>query len=66
MRNLCRAGQDVTWQTISYSNFNSPARKFNPLSVARAFAIKVFEQPGGPYSNIPFEKVNIEYRVNRG
>lgn len=35
---------------------NSPtftARKLSPLSVARALAIMVFEQPGGPYIRIP-------------
>ena len=29
------------------------ARKFSPLSVARALAIMVLEQPGGPYMRIP-------------
>ena len=29
------------------------ARKFSPLSVARALAIIVLEQPGGPYMRIP-------------
>lgn len=29
------------------------ARKFSPLSVARALAIMVFEQPGGPYRRTP-------------
>jgi len=30
------------------------AIKFNPASVANAFAIIVLLQPGGPYSSIPF------------
>jgi hypothetical protein len=28
--------------------------RYIPLSVASAFAIRVFEQPGGPYRRIPF------------
>ena len=30
------------------------ARKFRELSFASALAISVLEQPGGPYSKIPF------------
>ncbi|KAH3682782.1 hypothetical protein WICPIJ_006241 [Wickerhamomyces pijperi] len=30
------------------------ARKFTPDSVARALAVSVLEQPGGPYSRTPF------------
>lgn len=33
---------------IEFSATFTPARKFNPLSVASAFAINVLEQPGGP------------------
>jgi hypothetical protein len=36
-----------------YFNLPLTAKKFNPDSVARAFAIKVLLHPGGPYKRIP-------------
>jgi hypothetical protein len=39
---------------VAYFIVDPPARKFKPLSVARALAMRVFEQPGGPYRRIPW------------
>ena len=55
---------ELSWSplTVSHSkeHCHSPARKFKPLSVASAFAISVFEQPGGPYSKIPWFVLEIK------
>ena len=44
----------VRYKKVTKQHHCIPARKFMELSVASALAIKVFEQPGGPYNNTPF------------
>jgi hypothetical protein len=48
-----RSSRQQYYNIINDHYTNSPARKFIELSVASAFAMRVLEQPGGPYSSTP-------------
>ena len=45
---------EIQRMTKQHTSKYLPARKFMELSVASALAMRVFEQPGGPYNNTPF------------